>query len=191
MLRKGDWIQTLVTQKVLVERPLRPYFKSGVVVVCDSETNPGKVVRLGKEHYTLRLIANEAGVLIASPDTRMQKKLCLDANRIIVEPLLRAKEDGFKNLVLCVNPHSIAGPMLEMSTIDLVDHLMRAREYLASLQTGVSISCVVHTPLMADSTYKNYLVSPPKWSQFYQLYETEVLKRRDDPDEPRVSELIT
>lgn len=177
-----DWMNELVARGVLNKIPgtMRPV-PGGVVLICDSETNPMLVVPIGVPDCPVRLIANESGVLILSPCTKMRSKIGVDAEQVVVEPIVRAWREGIHRVILCVNPHSIAGPMLKIKLIELIDHMIRAGEWLQKRVEELPVGYLVHAQ-SEDGTYNNYYVEQTNWHLFYNWYEKEFLGRQDDPD---------
>lgn len=180
--KNGSWVDELESRGVLVRitEPMRP-IPGGVTVICDSETNPTLIVPFEAPDCPVRLIANEAGVLSASPETRMQRKTGIDPMKAVLEPIVRSWREGIRRVLLCANPHSVAGPMLKMHTVELIDQMMRAAAWMCERVEDLKVGYIVHAP-HEDGSYTNYFVEPAKWSKFYHWYEIQVIGRQDDPD---------
>lgn len=145
-----------------------------ILVIGDSETDPARIVpRNGIE---TRFILNEAGVLIASPDTEMRDELSLNPEALIYEPVSRAVSSGFTFATLFVNASAVAGIMAETDTKDLIDHMMRARAELQRRQPRLKATCILHVPA-SDGRWVNYVVVPDKWFSYIANRESRVLGR--------------
>lgn len=195
-----DWIAEMIKRGALITiEGKTPLPQEGVTFICDSETDPTKIVTLGLEDSPIRLIAVESGVLILSQDTQMRRKLGIDPSTpgarrrlatdpiplviqtIVIGPLLRAWNEGTHNVFLCVNPSSIGGALLPMNSVEIVDHMVRGGVWLAQMIQGLNIGYIVHMPSSVGD-HANYFVDLSKWNGFYDWYETTHLGRQNDAD---------
>jgi|GEM_PF-6301909 len=184
-IRDGDVIQAMVNDGVLVEKPSTPIQpKSGVILICDSETNPVHIVELGKDETPFRLIANEAGVVIAATGTRLQRSLALDVGKLVFDPIGSGMAQGIRSVVLCVNPDSISGILLSIQTIDLINYMMGAGQTIKRYFPLMQIEHVVHTTVRegSDCSFRNYSVKPSRWAAFYTWFEMETKGRSHSPN---------
>lgn len=178
----GNWIDELENRGVLkkLDGPV-PRLDGGLTLICDSETNPTLIVPFETPNCPVRLIAHEAGVLIASPEKDLRRKTGIDPIMAVIEPLIRCWNEGIRRVILCVSPHSIAGPMLKMHTVELIDHMLRVSRWIREQIEDLPVGHVVHVPHESGG-YTNYFVESGQWDAFYHIYEMENLGRQDDPD---------
>lgn len=198
--KNGNWVREMIERKVLVALTDGiPRVQGGSTLICDSETDPTALIRMVPGDPSVRHLAFEAGVLVLSPDTQMRLTLGMITSgvqvrkrlgispippiikMIVLDPLIRAWNEGIHSVLLCVNPHSIAGPMLRINPVDLVDHMLRAGAWLSQQIEGLNVGYIVHVP-SDEGEHVNYYVSPIAFQTFYAQYETEVLGRQDDDD---------
>lgn len=185
-----DWMSVMIDREVLVDAPEEHTplpVPDGVVLVIDSETDPTHIVSFGRKGHPVVLIANEAGVLIASPDTTVRDELEIDAENVIFGPISRARSEGVQKVLLVVNPNSTRGLQVTMGTVEMIDHMMRAGSAILRLFPGIMVAHIVHV-VHNDGTYTNYFVQSAAWTDFYNDYEIEVLGRLDDPDGEHVTD---
>ena len=165
---------------------------SNVVVICDFETNVERVVS-SMPGMSMRVISNEAGVLIASPDSSLRAELGIDPEPIIFDPLKRSVSKGYKQVVLIVNFMATSGIMSEVENeVMLVDHMVRAAREISRRMANVkdlTVTCIIHNPKNYN-VFSNNIVDLVKWEAFYRTYERDVLGRVDDEGDDPLNEAI-
>lgn len=181
--REPTWIEKLVQARALV--PLPPdtthHVPGGVVLICDSETDPNRIVSFGVPDSPVCLIANEAGVLVASPSTEMSMRIGLDVDRVIMNPVKRAKGRGMRTVILCLNTMATGGDFSEMNEVELVDHLLRAASEISRRVRGVDVQCVVHVPSRTGT--RTFRADAEAFRTFYATYEVQELGRNDEAED--------
>lgn len=181
--KEPTWIDQLVRAGALVPIDLHDskYHPGGVVLICDSETNPSHFVDFGVPGAPVVLIANEAGVLIASPDSSLVDGLGIDVEPVIITPIRKAYSRGIHTVILCMNTMASSGPFSDHDIVALVDHLLRAAVELRRTIRGVTIECIVHVPMKAGM--RNFRPDPESFREFYRIYEIDELDHNDEADE--------
>lgn len=181
-IMRRDWMQVLIQRGVLVqiEKNVPPVL-GGTTLICDSETDPTRILVLGDEDVPVHLIALENGVLTCSPDTKLSEQIGIDPMPTVVAPLARTWNVGIRSVLLCLNVHSIGGVQHKLTTIELINHLMRAGAWLCQRIEGLRVVYLVHVP-HSLGVHTNYLVELPRWRAFYNEYDVEILGRQDDSD---------
>jgi hypothetical protein len=185
--KNGDWVHEMIEQGVLTKISGEiPPMHGGVTLICDSETDPRCLVEFGLEDFPVRLIATEAGVLLIDAHVELIDEAGAITKAVVLEPLVRAGNEGIVNVLLCVNPHSIAGPMLQINAVDLVDRMMRAGSLLRRWMNWLNVGHIVHVS-NSHGGHANYFVALGAWHTFYAIYERDVKNRRNDPDESAIA----
>lgn len=180
-----NWMEEMIDRRVLVGVPVEDtpmLVPDGVILIIDSETDPTCILQFGRKDHPVILIANEAGVLIASSDTSVRDAIEIDAESVVLSPISRAHSEGVQMVLLVVNPNSVRGIQVTMGTVELIDHMMRAGKVIKNRFDDLLVVHVVHVD-HDDGTCTNYYVSAENWHDFYTTYEMEVLDRLDDSDD--------
>lgn len=152
--------------------------QSGVIVICDSETDPEHIVPRA-DGVRVRLLSFEAGVLTCGlgegSDEELQGELGIDPDLAVIATIKRAVDVGFTRVVLVVNTRATAGPLAETSTGQLIDHMLRAAVEITDRVPRVEVVPVVHVP--QGGSFTNYAASRQGWDRLYDRYERRVIGR--------------
>ena len=171
MLQGGPNVQAMLEAEVLKPLPQLRSYSNGVVLVCDTETNPGQViVSHAGEH---RFISLEPGILLASPSSVYHGIQGLDPSALLIEPIQRARRSHVLYTVLCVNISAITEPFLAMDAVEMVFHLVEAQRWMTNVHHIRNVHTLVHLPSADQASAVNFAVHPKQWDQF-----THPLKKR-------------
>jgi|GEM_PF-3678913 len=171
-----DVINELKSRKVITK--IRELFSHSerTIIISDTETNPANIISQG---YNVRRISTEAGVLTCGlgqgSDEGLQGELGIDPDKAIIQTLMRAKTQGFRKVVLVINPNSTAGVLDDTSIKQLIDHAVRASFEIDGRVSGLTVMVILHVP--DGGSFVNYRVNSYKWQEFYDAYEQNELGR--------------